>query len=325
MRYPRSCPSTAGARRRLAIEADSAATLWRVPGDLIRTLLGSAEPSIRWKTRVRVLGEDPRSRAILALREEIRASSRVRALLSRRTQLGRPGTARQVYYKWQGLHWVLAALADLGYPPGDASLHPIRDRVVGFWSDARYFHDFEAKTKAAAYRQRGVPVMEGRHRRCASQQGSALRSVRILGIADEQADVLVERLPHSQWPDGGWNCDRDPSAHTSSFNETWLPMLGLAAHARDKKHRAAASAVKKAAEVFLGRRLFKRISDGRVMHADFVALHYPHYWHYDILAGLTAMADIVRSRTRAAPMRSTSSRKSVWRTEDGQPTGATTR
>src|SRR3989454_10975466 len=88
---------------------------------VVGAVLRSKEPSIRWKTRVNVLGENPRSRAMLALREEIRASARVRALLSRRTQLGRVGTARQVYYKWQGLHWVLAGLADLGYPEGDES------------------------------------------------------------------------------------------------------------------------------------------------------------------------------------------------------------
>jgi len=38
---------------------------------VINALLKSSEPSIRWKTRVRVLGEDPESKAIRALREEI--------------------------------------------------------------------------------------------------------------------------------------------------------------------------------------------------------------------------------------------------------------
>jgi len=262
----------------------------------IASLLKSVEPSVRWKTRVRVLGENPRSRDIRALSEEIRESPRIRALLSLRGRFGRVGTARAVYYKWQGLHWVLAALAELGYPPGDKSLFPIRDRVVGFWTDPRYFREFQAKTRAQAYRPGWVPVLEGRHRRCASQQGNALRSVLALGIADERADALVERLRHWQWPDGGWNCDRDPAAHTSSFHETWLPMLGLAAYARENKNRAAARAADRAAEVFLGRRLFKRISDGRVMQPDIVALHYPHYWHYDILAGLMAMAELGKIR-----------------------------
>jgi hypothetical protein len=263
---------------------------------LVGALLRSAEPSIRWKVRVGVLGDDRRSKAMRALGEEIRRSPRVRALLSRRAQLGRAGTARQVYYKWQGLHWVLAALADLGYPEGDETLVPIRDRVVGFWTGPTYFHEFEAATSASSYGKRGVPIISGRHRRCGSQQGNALRSVIALGIAGEGADVLVERLLHWQWPDGGWNCDRNPGAHVSSFNETLLPLRGLAAYARARRRPAMKKAIDRAAEVFLGRRLFKRLRDGRVMTPDFVALHYPHYWHYDVLAGLTAMVEIGKIR-----------------------------
>lgn len=227
-----------------------------------------------------------------ALQKEIRGSPRVRALLSHGGQLGRPGTTRRVYYKWQGLHWVLASLADLGYPRGDEGLHPIRDRVLDVWLGPSYFREFAASTEAAGYQGRGVPLVRGRYRRCASQQGNALHSITTLGIADERTDALVERLLHWQWPDGGWNCDRNPAADTSSFMETLLPMLGLAAHARERKDARAAGAVRKAAEVFLRRRLFKRVSDGRVIHADFVALHYPRYWHYDFLGGLKAIAEI---------------------------------
>ena len=216
----------------------------------------------------------------------------MRALLSRRDQLGRPGTARRVYYKWQGLHWVLASLADLGYPSGDESLYPIRDRLLELWLGPSYFREFATRTEAEAYRGRGVPVMEGRYRRCASQQGNALYSIATLGIADERAATLVERLLHWQWPDGGWNCDRDPDADTSSFMETLLPMLGLAVYARGHRHAAALKAVRRAAEVFLRRHLFKRVSDGRVIRPEFVTLHYPLYWHYDVLGGLKGMARI---------------------------------
>jgi len=262
----------------------------------ISALLKSPEPSIRWKTRVQVLGENPLAKPIRSLREEVRRSATVRALLSRRDQLGRAGTARQVYYKWQGLHWVLASLADLGYPEGDESLYPLRDRVVEFWLGPGYFREFTARTEAEAYRGRGVPLMRGRYRRCASQQGNALYSVVTLGIADERMHALAERLLHWQWPDGGWNCDRHPEADTSSFMETLLPMLGLAVYARKYRRAAAAEAARAATEVFLQRGLFKRVSDGRIIASDFVALHYPRYWHYDFLGGLKAMMQVGRIR-----------------------------
>jgi hypothetical protein len=263
---------------------------------VVDALLRSSEPSIRWKTRIHVLGEGRGSKASRALQEEIRGSARVRALLSRSDQLGRPGTARKVYYQWQGVHWVLASLADLGYPEGDPRLHPTRDRVMELWLGPGYFREFEARTKAESYRQSGVPVMQGRYRRCASQQGNALYSLIRLGIADERADALVERLLHWQWPDGGWNCDRGPGADTSSFMETLLPMLGLAAYAREHTSVPADRAVRRAAEVFLRRRLFKRVSNGKVIHPEFVALHYPLYWHYDFLGGLKALAQVGRIR-----------------------------
>ena len=262
----------------------------------IPALLKSAEPSIRWKTRVHVLGEDPNAQAIRSLREEIRESRTVRALLSRRGQLGKPGTRRQVYYKWQGLHWVLASLADLGYPEADESLHPLRDRVLELWLDPGYFHEFTARSEAEAYRGRGVPVMRGRYRRCASQQGNALYSLITLGIADDRAHSLAERLLHWQWPDGGWNCDRHPEAAKSSFMETLLPMVGLAVYGRKYRRPPAAKAAQAAADVFLHRKLFKRASNGRVITPDFVALHYPRYWHYDYLGGLKAMMQIGRIR-----------------------------
>jgi hypothetical protein len=259
---------------------------------VVRALLTSGEPSIRWKTRVHVLRDDPESKPMRALREEICRSPRVRALLSRSDQLGNPGTARAVYYKWQGLHWVVASLADLGYPEGDEALNPIRDRLLEFWLGPTYFQEFEARTRADAYRRGGVPVMDGRHGRCASQQGNALYSLSLLGIGDERLDSLAERLLHWQWPDGGWNCDRNPTADTSSFMETRLPMLGLATYARQRKHTTAKRAAQRAGEVFLRRRLFRRVSDGRIINAEFALLHYPLYYHYDFLGGLKAMTQI---------------------------------
>src|SRR5882762_2958508 len=82
-------------------------------GPVVDLLLASAEPSIRWQVRTQVLDEAPESATIIRLRNEIRNSERVRQLLAPWVAADRPGA----YAKWQGAHWVLAALADLGYPP----------------------------------------------------------------------------------------------------------------------------------------------------------------------------------------------------------------
>jgi hypothetical protein len=260
-------------------------------GKILDTLLASPEPSIRWKVRTGVLGEAPDSAGIVALREEIRGSERVRRLLAPFSSARWPSA----YSKWQGAHWVLAALADLGYPSGDPALHPLREQILDTWLDTSYYTEFEATAKPAAYRRPGVPVMRGRHRRCASQQGNALWFLITLGLADSRCDDLAERLLLWQWPDGGWNCDKNPAADTSSFCETLLPMRGLAAYSamvNAAEAGAVHAAARRAAEVLLIRRLAYRVSTGELIHPEFAKLHYPLYWHYDVLGGLKGMAHL---------------------------------
>jgi hypothetical protein len=97
---------------------------------VVDRLLQSDEPSVRLRIQVHVLGHDPGAPEIGALQEEIRTSPRVRALLSQRDAEGWiPGS---VYRKWTGAHWILAALAGLGYPPGDESLAPLQCEDVPY-------------------------------------------------------------------------------------------------------------------------------------------------------------------------------------------------
>jgi len=265
-------------------------------GPVVEALLRSNEPSVRWKTRVQVLGEAPDSSRLRSLREEIRNSPRVASILRRREKLGRPGTLRGLYYKWQGAHWALARLADLGYPVDDSQLYPLRDRALAVWLGPTYFREFDAATKAASYRREGVPRENGRYRRCASQQGNCLLYLTQLELDDGRCEQLVERLAHWQWPDGGWNCARAPDAHISSFLETLLPMRGLAAYGQAKRSALATRVARRAAEVFLRRRLFRRASTGSIIKPEFVLLHYPAYYYYDVLAGLRGMVEVGRIR-----------------------------
>lgn len=87
---------------------------------IIEKLLSSEEPSIRWRTRVNVLGESRESLDIISLENEIKNSIRVRTILKNRTDDGRINNSRNVYDKWQGAHWILISLSDIGYPRNDA-------------------------------------------------------------------------------------------------------------------------------------------------------------------------------------------------------------
>ena len=259
---------------------------------IVDALLASDEPSIIWKTRVHVLGESPTSKTNQALAKTVQSSPRVKRLLQYRNKSGQIACAKGAYAKWQGAHWILATLSDLGYPPGDTALFGARDQLLDEWLAPFFYTEFEAKTKADAYKGEGVVIMQGRYRRCASQQGYAIYYLLKLGLEHPRIHDLVERLMYWRWPDGGWNCDKDPSAKKSTFIHTLHCMRGLhlyGMHYRDKK---ALKAAREAAEIFLTRRLFKRVSDGKVIRDEFTLLHYPLYWHYDIVFGLKALGEL---------------------------------
>jgi hypothetical protein len=266
--------------------------------ELVRRLLRSGEPSIRWRTRTRILGESPSTPVILHLQKQVRQSVRVRKLLSLQHASYREGTNRSVYHYWQGIHWVLASLAELGYPSGRPELKPLVDRALRIWLHPRYSRTSPVDAPFRGIRTDAVPVIRGRARRCASQQGNALLYATRLGFSDDRSRQLVDLLQRWQWPDGGWNCDRHPEADTSSFMETLLPMRGLAAYATVTGSPAARRAAERASEVFLQRELFRRRSNRAIIAKDFVKLHYPLYWHYDVLGGLKGMVEVGRISDR---------------------------
>ncbi|MCE5258789.1 MAG: hypothetical protein LLG44_06955 [Chloroflexi bacterium] len=243
--------------------------------DLLSNLLASDEPAIRYKARLLQAAAPLPANEETSLREAVRASGRVCMLLSEREHDGTIPLGP--YNKWRGAHWVLPILAELGYPPGDEALIPLREQVLNCWlSDAHF---------------KSIRSIDGRTRRCASQESNAAWSLMSLGLTDARVDTLIERLIGWQWPDGGWNCDKRPEAHNSSFHESLIPLRALALYAKLTGSRQAGLAAERAAEIFLKRRLFKRQSDGAIINDAFIRLHYPAYWHYDILAGLKVLAE----------------------------------
>jgi hypothetical protein len=242
---------------------------------IIDKLLNSDEPSVRFKVLVNVLGEKPESSKIRKLQEEIKKSTRVKLLLSERRKGGK--IPFHPYRKWYGAHWVLATLADIGYPPGDKSLIPLREQVYEWLFSEKH--------------QKHIKTIDGRVRRCASQEGNALFSLLTLGLADARTEELAERLIKWQWPDGGWNCDRNPKAVNSSFMESLIPLRGLALYGKLTGNRDAKKAARNASEIFLKRKMFEIKPKKRWRKEDLIKLRYPCYWHYDILFGLKVMAE----------------------------------
>jgi hypothetical protein len=182
------------------------------------------------------------------------------------------------YTKYRGAHWRLASLAELA--PG----HPA----------AREAADQDLEWLANPRRLRSFPKIDGRVRRCGSIEGLTLYSAaRIRLDGDERLQRLADSLVETQWPDGGWNCDRRPGAAHSSFHETWAPILGLAEHGRAVGDERATRAAERGAEFLLRHKVVMSHRTGKVANRKFLALRYPAYWHYDLLVGLTTLARTV--------------------------------
>jgi hypothetical protein len=178
------------------------------------------------------------------------------------------------YSKWTGAHWRLVSLVELGVPRTSRPARAAAASVLGWIASPRHT----------------APVIRGLERRHASIEGNAVAVCCRLGLASSpQVRYLVDVLLRSQWPDGGWNCDRDLRAHRSSFHESLAPAWGLLEYHRATGDPRALQAARRAGELLLEHRLF-RSSRGQVIHQEWVHIHWPHYWHYDYFHGLRVVA-----------------------------------
>jgi hypothetical protein len=181
------------------------------------------------------------------------------------------------YAKWWGTHWRLVEIADAGL---DLPVERLRPGVAQ-----------ELAWLLPALNK--VVITNGRVRRHASMEGNAVFALSRLGFADHPGTGrLVSGLLSWQWDDGGWNCDQHPGAVRSSFHESVTPALGLAAYAQVTGNSDARAAAEGAAALLLRHRLFRSIGKGEEIHPSWLTLHYPAYWHYDILQGLRLLQQL---------------------------------
>ncbi len=256
-------------------------------------LLASTDPSVAFRAHRLLAGAPDDAPAQMTRRQQVATSENVRRMLSQRRPDGtiRKGNESGAYRKYQGPHWTLAGLAELGYPAGDRSLSPLVDQSFDWLLAPRHL-----KPPSTAI----LPGQPDRVRRCASQEGLALWYLHELGLADERADVLASQLVAWQWPDGGWNCDKSPTARTSSVQETLLPLRGLARHLRARGGGdQVAVAIDRAAEFLLERRLLWRRRDNLAIApawgGDPLQIQWPIRF-YDVLFALFVMTELGRVR-----------------------------
>src|SRR5439155_16316835 len=236
-------------------------------------LLESDEPAIRYRTRTWVLGQAETNPAVRRERKQVPDGQIISTLLDF------PSVATvDPYRKWFGLHWRLVSLADFRVHVDREAVRKALDNGI----------DRELDWIAKPHNLESHPKLKnGLYLSHASMEGNALYAASRFGHArDERARALAAQLLEWQWPGGGWNCDRSASGRRSSFHESWATAIGLAAYHKATGDADALAAAGRTGELLLEHRLFRTLRDGEPIHPSFVALHWPAYWHYDLLAGL---------------------------------------
>ena len=230
----------------------------------MRWLLDS-DPSIRWQV-MRDLGGEAND-TVAAVRSRIASEGWGAQLLDRQRPDGKWGDGTSDP-QWASTLHTLLLLRVMGLDPGSARtramVRVVRDRVT--WGPE--FGD--------------SPFFEGEVEPCINGGTLALGS-----YFGESSDRLVDRLLGEQLGDGGWNCEAERGSVRSSFHTTICVLEGLLEYEKAKGANAAVTNARaRAHEYLLERRMFRRLSTGKVIDPNWTRFCFPTTWHYDVLRGL---------------------------------------
>jgi len=167
---------------------------------------------------------------------------------------------------WTSTFPTLVLLSELGIDP---VAPPVR-RIIGL------------VRKNCRWEHAGQPFFDGEVEPCINGRVLALGAY--FGVP---VDGIVARLLGEQLRDGGWNCEAENGSLRSSFHTTICVLEGLLAYEQATGGTAESVAARRRGEEYLlERRLFRRLSSGEVVVADWLRFSFPTRWHYDVLRGL---------------------------------------
>lgn len=245
------------------------------PGDVIDWLLDS-DPSIRWQVMRDLLGARISDWAAERARiETVGWGAKLLALQDEDGQwaggsfVPRGFTARD--WKRSGQPWTattfsLSQLREFGFDP----LSDRAKRIV------------ELIGLNSRWDEGGQRYWEGEIEECIN--GRTVADGAYFGI---DVSSIVVRLLGEQLDDGGWNCERANGSVRSSFHTTINVLEGLL------EYEKATGGINECREArhsgqryLLERRLFRRLTTGEPADDQFLSLHHPNRWQYDILRAL---------------------------------------
>jgi hypothetical protein len=208
----------------------------------------------------------------------------------------RDSLSRDPYWpKWDSPWWHVALLHELGRADAvpreaaEALFAAIQAKYVRFFPNAR----------------EPLPPGKDAHRDvpCHCALGNIHQALTACGIdVDARAPWIRGWFLHYQLPDGGLNCDEKPyAAGGASSIQSTVPVLEAVLRAGRPFTPAEEEFLDRGAEYLIARRLACRLRDGKVMNESFLKIGFPRFYDYDVLRGLSFLADWSRARRRLVP------------------------
>jgi hypothetical protein len=231
----------------------------------IQDWLLDADPAIRWQV-LRDLAGAPDD-AVSAERARVSEVGWGARLLELQRPDGQWGVGVYDGDDWDSTTDALWILRELGADPDDERVA----RAIALVAEQVRWEE----------RNGGRPYFDGETEACVNGR------VLTLGASFGRPSAgLVERLLGEQLDDGGWNCDA-PQSLRSSFHSTICVLEGLLEYERATgADPALAAARARGEEYLLERGMLRSRSTGEVIDDEWLAIHVPTYWCYDLLRGL---------------------------------------
>lgn len=209
--------------------------------------------------------------------------------------------AKDPYWpKWDSSWWHMTLLWELGR--ADAIPKEAAEGMLAA-IEAKYLKFFPNPRE---------PLPQGKdpHRDalCHCALGNMYQTLAACGLdLDARAPWMRAWFLRYQLPDGGLNCDEKvyEKGGASSIQST-LPVLEAVLAAGRPLTPSEEHFVDLGAEYLLERRLAFRRKDGQLMNPGFLDIGFPRFYDYDVLRGLSFIAEWARLRRRLVPRRAVS-------------------
>ncbi|MCM2304833.1 MAG: hypothetical protein NDJ72_09035 [Elusimicrobia bacterium] len=199
--------------------------------------------------------------------------------------------------KWDSPWWHMTLLWELGRADAipseaaEAMLAAIEAKYVRFFPNPR----------------EPLPPGKDGHRDalCHCALGNMYQALSARGLdLDARAPWMRAWFLHYQLPDGGLNCDEKAyETGGSSSVQSTMPALEAVLAAGRPLTPVEEHFVDRGAEYLLERRLAFRLRDAQLMDPSFLDIGFPRFYDYDILRGLSFIAEWARLRRRRVPRR----------------------